>query len=917
MQDSLCCTKLQSFIDGSVRYQEIRKFSPLLANCPRCLNRLQSTNSDSEAINRLKIIVELSSPPEVPSLDTIIREHQAQTIVSQRKIESASDEFEISFTHIGRFKLEEKVGEGSFGVVYRAFDPGLNRQVAIKILKPDRLNSRESVELFLKEAQAAAKLKHPGLIPIHDIGQTDDRFCFAVMEYVDAEPLSRDTCPNIETVVDVMLQVASALEHAHQQMLVHRDVKPANILVTKIGKAYLADLGLVLWEEQRSRIMEVVGTPAFMSPEQINGESHRLDGRTDIWAFGVTLYELLTGHRPFTAGNFDELVHCITQESPKPVRQHNPDVHPELARICLRCLEKRMIDRFQSAADLIEDLSQYQEMLHRNELSIQTAMPNLDSTRNVSSVDVKITPKGLRAYGAEDSDFYLRMLPGPVDRNGFPPDVRFWTNWAASRECSIYHSIGMIYGPSGCGKSSLIGAGIVPNLTSDVKVVFVEASGGILSDEILERLRLIVPAIGEKTSLVEAIANSRKTGNSFGRKKILLIIDQFEQWLHRHDRSDYEQLVSALRQCDGKNVACLFAIRSDFFMSATEFFRELETLPDSRNSTPIRLVSPVHARKVLRFLGMAYGKFILETGLSKREALFLDQAIVRITQNGKVSNIVLSLFAEIFKEANWDQSVFATDARPESIGVSYLEQVIDSSAANPLVLSHPREIESILSALLPVEGVEIREHNVTVLKLQEVAGIDSEQRLSELINILDRELRLISPVDSIHLSAKEESPARRYQLSHDFLVPSIRKWKARKHDESWRGIARLRLEELAKDWAFRGESRLLPSLLEICKISLAVPRSQRTPAQESMMRAARQKYSVRFGIGVVLLLLASLIGYRTHASYQARTAVDNLLIASPENVASVIDNRVLPYIGPSKKVAGFHCAWPKWRSAVA
>lgn len=269
----------------------------------------------------------------------------------------SSDDTKVYF---GRYVTRKLLGEGGFGSVYLATDSQLDRQVAIKSLHRGKFSSREQADHFLREARATAKLNHSSIVTLHDVGTQDDGSLYVVLEYVDGDSLdSRLSGERISIAdgVDLMIQVARALAYAHRRGFVHRDLKPANILIDEEGRVRVADFGLAVHEgKQRQHAGEVAGTPVYMAPEQVRGEVHRLDGRTDIWSFGVILYQILTGRLPFFGETIEELFDEISNRSPRPPRQVDRDVLPALERVCLKCLSPKMEGRYGNADDIAVEL---------------------------------------------------------------------------------------------------------------------------------------------------------------------------------------------------------------------------------------------------------------------------------------------------------------------------------------------------------------------------------------------------------------------------------------------------------------------------------------------------------------------------------------------------------------------------------
>jgi hypothetical protein len=221
---------------------------------------------------------------------------------------------------------------------------------------------------------------------------------------------------------------------------------------------------------------------------------------------------------------------------------------------------------------------------------------------------VKFVPKGLRSFAAHDADFFLELLPGPRDRDGLPESIAFWKMRIEDPDPDSSFPVGVIYGPSGCGKSSLVKAGLLPRLAKSVMAVYVEATAGETEARLLNGLRRAVPALPDNLSLTESRAALRKGPYVAAGRKLLLVLDQFEQWLHARRNEESTQLLRALRHCDGGRLLCLVIVRDDFWMAATRFMRDLAIcLVEGQNSAAVDLFSFPHAVKVLTAFGRAFG----------------------------------------------------------------------------------------------------------------------------------------------------------------------------------------------------------------------------------------------------------------------------------------------------------------------
>ena len=317
---------------------------------------------------------------------------------------------------IGRYQIRGTLGTGSFGAVYLGYDGQLDRQVAIKV--PLLKMSTGQEQLFLQEPRQLAQLKHPGIVTVHDVG-VDKEICYIVSEYLKGQDLAvwmRDHRPGWKQTAEIMATLADALATTHSQSTVHRDIKPANVIMTERGEEYvpvLVDFGLALSESSASQSPggrgQIAGTLKYMAPEQARGEGHRIDGRTDIYALGVVLYEMLSGQVPFSGPTVAELLQAVLSDEPRPPRQFVRGLPRELERICLKAMAKQIADRYTTAGDLVQGL---RRVLRQN----QDPLPSASS--GSTAKDKPATREATRILIADDHELSRFKLQNDLEKWG-------------------------------------------------------------------------------------------------------------------------------------------------------------------------------------------------------------------------------------------------------------------------------------------------------------------------------------------------------------------------------------------------------------------------------------------------------------------------------------------------------------------
>lgn len=828
-------------------------------------------------------------------------------------------------TFIGRYRVDSKIGKGGFGVVYKAHDDDLDREVAIKVPHAALVIRPDDAELYRVEAKTVARLDHPNIVPVYDIGSSDEFPVFVVSKFIDASNLAsllRINRPDQRGAAELVTTVAEALHYAHQKGLVHRDVKPGNILIDSDGVSHLADFGLALHDEDVGLGPRYAGTPAYMSPEVASGEGHRVDGRSDVFSLGVVLYEMLTGRRPFRGTTQAEVLEQVTTCEPQSLRQYDEPIAPDLERICLKALSKRASSRFASAHEMATDLRLFlassgvsepsSENLSRGTSSDIETTPSSQSSSSVRSDSslglassgrpARIVPRGLRSFGGHDADFFVELLPGPRDRDGLPESIHFWKSKVEEQDSISAFSVGLIYGPSGCGKTSLIKAGLLPRLSSEVASVYVESTGRETESQLLHRLQQLHPALQGCDGLKATLAALRRGRGLRTGHKVLIVLDQFEQWLHNRD-SENTELLQALRQCDGDHVQCILMVRDDFWLAVSRFMLELEVdLVPNQNVLLVDLFDAQHAGKVLAAFGRAYEKLPDNPEeMPKQQKDFLKHAVDGLAVEGRVVCVRLALFAEMMKDKAWTTATLRDVGGAKGLGIKFLEETFSASTADSLHRRHEKAARGVLGALLPESGTDIKGQMQSHDELLVASGYESSSReFEDLLRILDRDIRIVTPADDFGVNASNDNSdtddsVRHYQLSHDYLVQPLREWLMQKQRETKRGRAELRLAEQSSLWNANPESRYLPSLLEWVRICRRTDRTHWKDSQRQMMRKATQRHCMRLAFLGLAAIVAVSVGISLfHLSEQRKDGaessrlVDGLLKAETSQVGSFI-----------------------------
>ena len=304
-----------------------------------CLQKQQQYQAAGQTISLTQLLVELQ----------YISAQQLQNFISNPSL--------------GRYKILQELGRGGMGCVYKAYDPKLQRVVAIKVLL--KTGKEAETKRFLREAKTTAQLKHPNIVNVYDFGIENQQYFFT-MDFIEGISLHdlEDTKLSTKQIVHYMLKITDAIHYAHQQGIIHRDLKPANIIINPKNEPIVMDFGLAKINnasQQLSKSGMIMGTLLYMAPEQVDGKVHEIDARTDVYALGAILYELLTLHVPFSGSNTSAVMEKILNKPPVKPSNYKNSISPELEKVCLKALEKNKSKRYQSVEELHEDLQRFSE----------------------------------------------------------------------------------------------------------------------------------------------------------------------------------------------------------------------------------------------------------------------------------------------------------------------------------------------------------------------------------------------------------------------------------------------------------------------------------------------------------------------------------------------------------------------------
>lgn len=487
---------------------------------------------------------------------------------------------------LGPYEIREEIGHGGMATVYRAYQTNMDRDVAIKVITAANARDLVAVQRFQREARLIARLEHPHILPVYDFDGAHEP-PYIVMRYLRGGTLStflRQSDLGVVTVLALMYQVASALDYAHRQGVVHRDVKPSNILVDDSGNAFVTDFGIARLlsdydpEKASAGVGEAVGTPQYMAPEQVLS-SQTVDHRADVYALGVIVYQILTGRRPYIANSVPELMRLHLHAPVPSAVAYNPDLPPAADHVVARALAKKPVDRYASAMAFIEELravlvdSAFGDLLDPSAFGVQTTLGDLPDDATVFSTQVPVTDEEVTPGEAVGNGSATPRFADPYGDSSRPAFVRVTREENITREQRVPNSqapqsnlpalfanlIGRerelseiealllrpevrlvtLTGPSGTGKTRLsikVAESVSPYFPDGVFWVPLEA---------IRDPALVLAACAQALGVPKSIGLD-ELSTVLGHKRLLIVLDNFEQLV-----SGAHHLPEVLWRCAG------------------------------------------------------------------------------------------------------------------------------------------------------------------------------------------------------------------------------------------------------------------------------------------------------------------------------------------------------------------------------
>ena len=351
----------------------------------------------------------------------------------------------------------------------------------------------------------------------------------------------------------------------------------------------------------------------------------------------------------------------------------------------------------------------------------------LGSTDQVSRVSdgsqtpIKVVPKGLRSYDEDDAYFFLELLPDCGGSDNLPESIRFWKARIEETDPDRTFPVGLIYGPSGCGKSSLVKAGLIPKLAAHIQSVYVEATPDDTEARLLTELLKLCPELPKAYGLGESLSALSQGQAISSEQKVLIFLDQFEQWLHAKSGEEDTELVHALRQCDGGHVLAIVLVRDDFWSATCRFEAQIDVVfQRDRNSYCVKLFYQSHGEKVLEKFGQYYGR--VDNPVTSDQQEFIKRAVKALALRGMILPLRLALFSLVFQSREWTTKSLEEIGGVERLEAEFFDNLFNFEYSDRKYRAHQKAAQAVLGALLPKDGIEIKRPSRPWQELLDASG---------------------------------------------------------------------------------------------------------------------------------------------------------------------------------------------------